>query len=212
VTRPPEDRARAALEESARLLREAAERLARPVVDLSERVAGVLRQGGRVLACGNGGSAADAQHVAAELAGRFRLERPPLDVLSLTTNPSLVTALANDYGFEEIFARQVEAHGRPGDVILLFTTSGTSENVVRALESAKRIGLWAAGFTGLGGASFASRCDSALVVPSHDVPRIQEVHIALGHALCECVEALLFGAGGTARGMDAGENPGRERR
>jgi D-sedoheptulose 7-phosphate isomerase len=171
-----------------------ASREAGRVEALATRVAEAFRQGQRVLACGNGGSAADAQHVAGELAGRFYLDRDPLDAIALMTNPSLVTAVANDYGYDEVFARQIEGFGRSGDVLLLFTTSGRSPNMLRAVEVGKRRGLLTVGFTGAHGREFAESCDVAFVVPSEDTPRIQEAHIALGHALCECVEVLLFGA------------------
>jgi D-sedoheptulose 7-phosphate isomerase len=161
---------------------------------IGREIAERLRRGQRVLACGNGGSAADAQHFAAELSGRFRKDRPALDVLALTTNASAVTAIGNDYGYEHVFSRQVEAHTRAGDVILLFTTSGSSPNVLAALEAGKARGAWCLGVTGERGAAFASRCDDAIVVPSNDTPRIQEVHIAIAHALCERIESHLFGS------------------
>ena len=187
------DRARESLEAGGRLLLEAAARFADRVDALSGRMAATLAGGGRILTCGNGGSAADAQHVATELAGRFYLERDPLDVMAITVNPSLVTALANDYGYDEVFARQIQAHGRSGDMLLLFTTSGRSPSVIRARDEGRRLGLYTVGFTGERGAEFAGGCDEAFVVPSDDTPRIQEVHIGLGHALCECVEVRLFG-------------------
>lgn len=168
-----------------------ADRVAR---DLAERVRG----GARVLTCGNGGSAADAEHVATELAGRFYFDRPPLDVLSITANMSLVTAVSNDYGYEEVFARQVAAYGRAGDVLMLFTTSGRSPNMRRAREEASTRGLWTVGFTGGQGVAFGDACDEAFVVPSDDVPRVQEAHIALAHAICEGIERTLFGEGGGA--------------
>ncbi len=186
-------RARASLQRSSRLLGLLAESEAERLDALAERVAAVFAGGGRLLACGNGGSAADAQHVAAELAGRFYRERAPLDAIALTTNPSLVTAISNDYGYDDLFARQVEGHGRKGDVLLLFTTSGRSPNILRALETGRNRGLLTVGFTGAGGREFAGACDVGFVVPSDDTPRIQEGHIALGHALCEGVEAILFG-------------------
>lgn len=187
-------RVRNGLIEAARLLTDAAGRYAPDVERLGADVASRLEAGARVLCCGNGGSAADAEHVACELAGRFRLERTPLDVLAITSNSSLMTALANDYGYEAVFARQVDAHGRSGDVLLLFTTSGRSRNVVAARDAAVQRGLLTVAFTGAEGDSFAAGCDVAFVVPSTDTPRIQEVHIALAHALCEDIEARLFGS------------------
>jgi D-sedoheptulose 7-phosphate isomerase len=185
--------ARRSLEAGSRLLAEVASQSADGVEALAARMAEVFRAGGRVLACGNGGSAADAQHVVCELSGRFYLDRPPLDAVALTTNPSVVTAIANDYGYDEVFARQVRAHGRRGDVLLLFTTSGRSASVARARDAATEIGLLTVAFTGAGGEAFAATCDVGFAVPATDTPRIQEAHIALGHALCQCTEALLFG-------------------
>ena len=188
------ERVEAGLRSGAALFSDAAERFSPLIETLSESIAKRLGEGGRVLACGNGGSASDAEHVACELAGRFRLDRPPLDVLALTTNSSLTTALANDYGFDEVFARQVRAHGRSGDYLLLFTTSGSSSNVVRARDAARELSMRTVAFTGERGEAFAEACNAAFVVPSGDTPRIQEVHIALAHALCEEVERCLFGA------------------
>lgn len=192
--------ARRSLQEGARLLTDVAETHSDAVEALARRLAGVFRAGGRVLACGNGGSAADAQHVVCELSGRFYLDRPALDAIAITVNPSVMTALANDFGYDEVFARQVEAHGREGDALLLFTTSGGSASVTRAREVAAERGLLTVGFTGEKGRAFAGACDVAFVVPSTDTPRIQEAHIALGHALCQCVEALLFADEGDPEG------------
>jgi D-sedoheptulose 7-phosphate isomerase len=182
-----------ALVEAGRLFQEMAKLEGARLDAIGRGIAERLRAGARVLACGNGGSAADAQHFAAELSGRFRRDRPGLDVLALTTNASAVTAIGNDFGYERVFSRQVEAHARAGDVLLLFTTSGSSPNILAALEAGKAHGVWCLGITGLGGKVFASRCDEAIVVPSADTPRIQEVHIAIAHALCERIEGHLFG-------------------
>lgn len=191
-------RAEQSLAAGADLLARCAERFGdaadRVALDLAERIRG----GARVLTCGNGGSAADAEHVATELAGRFYIDRPALDVLSITANMSLVTAVSNDFGYEEVFARQVAAYGRRGDVLMLFTTSGRSPNVRRAREEASTRGLHTVGFTGAKGADFGEQCDAAFVVPSDDVPRVQEAHIALAHAICEGIERALFEAGGRA--------------
>jgi len=185
--------ARTALVAGAELLARCADLFAEPVDELALDVARRLEGGARVLTCGNGGSASDAEHVATELAGRFHLDRPPLDCLALSTNTSLVTAVSNDYGFDELFARQVAAHGRAGDVLMAFTTSGRSPNVVRARDEARGRKLLTIGFTGAEGGAFAEGCDAAFVVPSRDVPRIQEAHIALAHALCEGIERAIFG-------------------
>lgn len=152
-----------------------------------------LRLGGQLLLFGNGGSAADAQHLAAELTGRFQRERPALAAVALTTDTSALTAIGNDYGFERTFARQVEALGRPGDVALAFSTSGNSPNVLAAAEAAHARGLTVIGFTGESGGQLAALADVAVVVPSTVTARIQEAHIALGHAFCEAVEDALSG-------------------
>lgn len=187
--------AREALLEASRLFGALAEREADRIESLGRQIAERLLAGARVMACGNGGSAADAQHFAAELSGRFVQDRPALDAIALTTNSSAVTAIANDYGYDLVFARQVEAHGRPGDVLVLFTTSGSSPSVIRALEAGKARSILTIGLTGEKGSAFADSCDEAIVVPSGETPRIQEVHIAIAHALCARIEEHLFGQG-----------------
>jgi len=164
-----------------------------------------LRSGAKVIFFGNGGSAADAQHLECELAGRFYLDRRPVAALALTVNTSSLTAIGNDYGFEEIFARQLEGAARPGDVAVGLSTSGNSANVLRALERARSLGLATVGFTGRSGGRMAPLCDLWLAVDSADTPRIQEGHILAGHLVCEMVERTLFGgeaggAGGTPEG------------
>jgi len=148
----------------------------------------VLRGGGKILWCGNGGSAADAQHLAAELVGRFRRERRALASLALTTDSSILTAVGNDYGYEEVFARQVEALGREGDLLVGISTSGNSRNVVGALRMARSLGLVTVAFTGVGGGQIAYLTDHLLAVASHDTARIQEAHILAGHMLCDWLE------------------------
>jgi phosphoheptose isomerase len=161
-------------------------------VDAIARAAELMRDavlaGRKVLLCGNGGSAADAQHIAAELVGRYVLERRPLPAIALTTDTSALTAIANDYGYEHVFARQVEALGAPGDVLVAITTSGTSKNVVAAVEVARRIGMKVIGLTGAGGAAFVAGCDAGVAVPSKVTARIQECHITIGHLLCEALD------------------------
>jgi len=147
------------------------------------------QQGGKLLVCGNGGSAADSQHLAAELAGRYRHDRPAWPALALTTDTSALTAIANDYGFAHVFARQVEALGRPGDVLLVISTSGTSANCVAAVAAARARGLRCHGLLGRDGGDLAALVDGALVVPANDTPRIQELHLIMIHALCELLEA-----------------------
>lgn len=154
-----------------------------------------FRGGGKVLFCGNGGSAADAQHLAAELSGRFYTDRPPLYAEALHVNTSYVTAVGNDYGFEEIFARMTEAAGRPGDVLVAISTSGNSTNVLKAIAKARDQGMLVMGFTGATGGDMATRCDLLFNVPSTDTPRIQEAHLLIGHILCQLVETRMFGSG-----------------
>lgn len=151
---------------------------------------------GKILFCGNGGSAADAQHLAAELSGRFYKDRPPLFAEALHVNSSYVTAVGNDYGYEEIYARLVRAMGRRGDVLIGISTSGNSPNILRALEAARAVGMVTVGMTGTGGGKMRALCDYLLDMPSTDTPRIQEAHILAGHILCQLVEEGLFGGRG----------------
>ena len=187
-----EREARAALRDAGRSLARLERRAARAVAEAAEAVVASLESGGTVYFCGNGGSAADAQHLAAELAGRFRLERSALAAVSLTTNSSSLTAIGNDFGFDQVFARQLEGLGVTGDVLVAISTSGRSPNVVAAIEAAHRLGMTVIGMTGSGGRRFAALCDLALVTPSDSTPRIQEGHITMGHTLCELVERAMF--------------------
>jgi len=158
------------------------------VVDL---VARSMSAGGALLVCGNGGSAADAQHIAAELTGRFFRDRRPLPALALHGNTSSLTAIGNDYGYDEVFAREVGAHGREGDVLLALSTSGNSRNVLRAIETAREKRMAVVGLTGADGGKMADLCDICLRVPSESTPRIQECHILIGHTICELLERIL---------------------
>jgi D-sedoheptulose 7-phosphate isomerase len=153
-------------------------------------VAQSLRQGGKVMFCGNGGSAADSQHLAAELIGRFRRERPPFAALALTVDTSAITAIANDYQYDEVFARQVEGLGKRGDVLFALSTSGNSRNVLQALEAAKRLGIHRVGLTGANGGRMASLCDICVCAPSTETCHIQEMHIAIGHIVCRLLDGL----------------------
>jgi len=155
-------------------------------------LAGVFQNGGKVLLFGNGGSAADAQHLAAEFVNRFQIERSPLAALALTTDTSIITAVANDYDFREVFAKQVRALGRAGDLAWGISTSGNSPNVVAGLEAARELGLRTLALSGGMGGPVAAAAELALVVPSRNTPRIQEVHITIGHILCDLVDYLLF--------------------
>jgi len=147
-----------------------------------------LKQGNKLILAGNGGSASDAQHIAAELVGRFESQRPGLAAYALNTNASSITAIANDFSYEHIFARQLQALGRPGDVFIGLSTSGNSANVVKAIEQAKSSGVTAIGFTGAGGGKMAQLCDLCLMVPSPRTARVQEIHICMGHILCGLIE------------------------
>ncbi len=152
-----------------------------------------LKNGGKILLAGNGGSAADAQHIAGELVGRFAITRPGLPALALTTDTSILTAIANDYGFEHVFARQLQAHGRRGDVFIAYSTSGSSPNILVALDQARAAGIICIGLTGNRQGPMVERCDYCLSVPSGDTPRIQEAHLVLGHLLCGHIEQAIFG-------------------
>ena len=151
-----------------------------------------FRNDKKILFCGNGGSASDAQHIAAELSGRFYTDRPPLYAEALHVNSSYMTAVANDYGYDETYARMLEACGRKGDVLVGISTSGNSPNVVKALEKANEIGLITIGFTGSIGGKMNDICDIMIKVPSDDTPRIQEVHILVGHIICQLIEEEMF--------------------
>lgn len=151
-----------------------------------------FRNDKKMLFCGNGGSASDAQHIAAELSGRFYFERSPLYAEALHVNSSYMTAVANDYGYDETYARMLEACGRKGDVLVGISTSGSSPNVVKALEKANAIGLITIGFTGSKGGKMNDICDIMIKVPSDDTPRIQEVHILVGHIICQLIEEEMF--------------------
>lgn len=151
-----------------------------------------FRQGGRVFFCGNGGSAADAQHLAAELSGRFYYDRPPLAAEALHVNSSYLTAVANDYGYKYVFSREVNAFARRGDVLMGISTSGNSENILLAFDAAKDKGVKTIALTGESGGKMAECCDLLLNVPSQDTPRIQEAHIMIGHIVCQIVEEELF--------------------
>lgn len=155
---------------------------------IARDMAAVLRSGGKILWCGNGGSAADAQHMAAEFVGRFRCERAGMASISLTTDTSILTAIGNDYGYEKIFSRQVEALGMPGDLIVGISTSGNSPNVAAALDTARAAGLKAVAFTGAGGGKLGEVAHHLFAVQSRDTARIQESHILAGHIICDWVE------------------------
>jgi D-sedoheptulose 7-phosphate isomerase len=162
------------------------------IVAIAERIVETFRRGGKLLLCGNGGSAADAQHIAAEFVSRFRRERRGLPAIALTTDTSILTAISNDYGYERVFARQVEALGRPGDMVIGISTSGLSASVITAMRAARDGGMATVGFTGASGGMLVDNVDLCLCVPSHNTARIQEVHITVAHVVCEIVERTLF--------------------
>lgn len=162
------------------------------IVEVVEAVTVALKSGNKVLIFGNGGSAADAQHLAAEFVNRFMIERPPLPAIALSTDTSIITSIGNDYDFSEIFSKQIRAIGHAGDVAWGISTSGTSRNVVKGLEQAKKMGLITIGLTGRNGGDVAGIVDYCLNVASNSTPRIQEVHITVGHVICQMVDLKLF--------------------
>lgn len=164
------------------------------IVEIANRLSASFRHGGKLLVCGNGGSAGDAQHLAAEFVNHLKFDRPALPAIALTTDTSIVTSIANDRRFEEIFGRQIEAIGSNGDMLIAISTSGSSANVIEAVRAGRRRGLVTVGFTGLGGAVVMKQeCDLVLVVPSRDTQRIQEAHLFVFHVIAGMVEEELFG-------------------
>lgn len=186
-----DQRLRAALLESIAVKQAVIDSMMPALAKAADWITATLREGNKLLLCGNGGSAADAQHIAAEFIGRFERERRPLPAIALTTDSSALTALANDYGVEVVFSRQVEALGRSGDLLLAISTSGNSANILEAVKAARAKGLRVIGLSGQTGGKLADACDLALRVPSPRTARIQEAHITICHALCEAVESSL---------------------
>lgn len=168
------------------------------LIDALEQVSKLFidcfKSDGKILFCGNGGSAADAQHISAELSGRYKLDRKPLFAEALHVNTSYMTAVANDYSYDEVYSRMVEAAGREGDVLVAISTSGNSSNVLKAVEKARSIGMKVVGMTGASGGQMKDLCDHLLNAPSSNTPRIQECHILMGHIICELTEKGLFDA------------------
>lgn len=197
---PLELKARQMLNEAARSLAKLETSSGDAVAAAAELMIESIENGGTLYFCGNGGSAADAQHLACEFAGRYVLERPAMAAVALSTNSSSLTAIGNDFGYDQVFSRQLEGLGNPGDVLLAFSTSGASESVRRAVRVAHDLGMRVIGFTGRRGAEFAAMCDVALVTPHTVTPRIQEGHITMGHIACELVERALFGGAPPAGG------------
>jgi D-sedoheptulose 7-phosphate isomerase len=162
---------------------------------IAEIIIAALRAGNKLLIIGNGGSAADAQHIAAEIVGRYKQDRPAYAAIALTTDTSALTAIANDYGFEQVFARQVEGLGRRGDVLLALSTSGRSPNILAALRSARTHGLVTIGFTGSKGGALGAHCDHLMIAPSDDTAIIQQIHLAVAHGICDEIEQALMREG-----------------
>jgi len=182
-----------AFQESANVKQQFVRDHADRIVEVAKLLVTVFREGRKVLLFGNGGSATDAAHIAAEFVGRYKRERHPLPALALATDIAAITCIANDYGYDELFARQVRAHGQKGDVVIAISTSGNSANVLKGVEAAKACGLTTVAWTGGTGGKLAAMVDFSFVVPSESTARIQESHITLGHVLCELTEEQLLG-------------------
>ena len=187
-------RIKQSIEQSIKLKQEilADDQILKTIEDVTNTCIKTFQGGGKVLFCGNGGSAADAQHLAAELSGRFYFDRDPLNSEALHVNTSYITAVANDYSYDEIYSRLIKAMGKKGDVLIGLSTSGNSANVVKAFEQAKEIGMFTVGLTGESGGKMKDISDFLINVPSTDTPRIQESHILIGHIICELIETSLF--------------------
>ena len=162
------------------------------LVDISKKIEATLRANGKVLLAGNGGSAADCQHIAGEFVSRFNYDRPGLSAIAMTTDTSILTAIGNDYGYERLFSRQIQALGHKGDVFIAISTSGNSKNILAAIDEAKRVGLYIVGLTGQSGGAMRDLCDVCLCMPSPETPKIQEGHIMVSHIICGVVEMLMF--------------------
>ncbi len=187
------DKAIAAFEDSADVKRRFVQHYADQITQAAQLITRALREGHKVLLFGNGGSATDASHLAAEFVGRYHKDRAPLPAIALGTDMAAITCISNDYGYDEIFARQVRAHGQKGDVAIAISTSGNSPNVLKGIEAARACGMTTIGWTGHKGGKMAGLVDHAFIVPSTVTARIQETHITLGHVLCELIEDGLFG-------------------
>lgn len=200
--REPDDMVAVHFRRSCEALDRAAEdpRLRDVIYAIADTVTRAFRNGGKLMIAGNGGSAADAQHIAGEFLSRLNFDRHPLPAMALTCNSSVMTAIANDYGFDQAFERQVRGLGRPGDVFIAISTSGRSTNVLVALKAAREIGVTTVGFSGDGERVMAAHCDHFLAAPSAETPLIQQIHIVAAHAICGLVERNLFGGGAAKAG------------
>jgi D-sedoheptulose 7-phosphate isomerase len=187
-----QDIIKADLQESIDTKKEALKTLAPKIEEAAKAMIAALKAGNKIMFCGNGGSAADSQHLAAELVGRFKVNRAALAAIALTTDTSILTALGNDFGFETVFARQVEGIGKKGDILVGSSTSGNSKNIAEAFKKAKAMGIMTVSFLGCGGGALAKSADVSIIVPSNNTPRIQETHITIGHIICGLIEKELF--------------------
>ena len=168
-------------------------KLIKQIIKVSKSLIKAYKKGNKLLLAGNGGSAADAQHISAELVSRFYLERKALSAIALTTDTSIITAIGNDYGFNDIFARQIEANGDKGDIFLAISTSGNSKNIIKAIKQAKKQNIIVVGLTGAKESKMDKLCDIIIKIPSKITPRVQEIHILIGHLICDIVEREMFG-------------------
>ena len=187
------------LQDHRKLMVQIENELSATIASLAQRLIETFQIGNKLLIMGNGGSAADAQHFAGEIVSRFRIERPGLPAIALSTDTSILTAIGNDYGFERVFSRQVEALAAPGDAVIGISTSGNSPNVYRALEVARQAGCSTIGLLGKDGGTIKELCDIPLIIPSHDTPRVQEGHITIIHILCDLIEQGMFGPASLGR-------------
>jgi D-sedoheptulose 7-phosphate isomerase len=174
--------------EHKKVVEDVLKKLPKEIKKASELILEALKRKNKIFLCGNGGSAADAQHIAAEFTGRFKIERKGLPAIALTTDTSALSAIANDYGYEKVFARQLQALGEKGDILIAISTSGNSPNILEAIKEAKNLGIKVIGFSGKDGGKMKEECDINLIVPSNDTPRIQEMHTMIGHILCMKVD------------------------
>jgi len=186
------DKIMKAFADSAEVKKHFAEDNADAIIDVARLLAEAFNRGNKLLLFGNGGSSTDASHIAAEFVNRFKRERPAFPAIALNTDMAVVTSIANDYDYSDIFVRQLKAFAQEGDVAIAISTSGTSHNVIKAVEAAKKRKVVTVAFTGARGDKLASICDHVFAVPSEDTPRVQETHITLGHVLCQMVEEILF--------------------
>lgn len=171
------------------------EQIVENILQIGELLIDIYKKGNKLLIAGNGGSAADAQHIAGELVSKFYFDRPALPAIALTTDTSIITAIGNDYGYEKLFSRQIEANGVQGDAFLGISTSGNSKNIIEGIQTAKKKGLITIGLTGESGGEMKDLCDYCICVPSTETPRIQEAHILIGHILCSMIEKAMFSEG-----------------